>query len=425
MGHVSDIFRGGAKHVRLFMPVFFLAIVVLGLPGLALAEPAWKASLAVGQEYNDNTDEEPNGREDYITSLRPSVSYQREGSRLQVSSAYRGNYQYYARNTQDEDFNHDLAARALLDVWDSFFFLEATDTFRLVNRDRTKGDVYEDDATAGLVQQNTFTFSPYIAPRFGPRGLAKIGYAFTNIWTEDGEDAKDIHRAFLDGSYELTVRTDLLSGYAYTQELSDDDDVDRHVAYLGVSHDYAENGNLFLKFGPQYSRYRDQDASSTSLYWDAGLDHDFGAVSLKLSTGVSFEDDPETGQTYERRFGTVRVTKDWERTIASVFTTLEDYEDDGEAGPEDSVQSVRRTVLGFNLNHELSARLSASLGLIYDFENDSDADTKRWLANLGFNYALSEKQGLGLWYRFKDSASNDADEDYRVNRTGAQLTWTF
>jgi len=409
--------------VRLFAVGLMLAFFV-SVPIAAFAEePAWKASLSVGEEYNDNVDEEKNGRDDFITSVRPSLSYVREGERLLFESAYSGDYRFYAKGTEDQEFNHDLKVHALLDAWENFLFLDLTDTYRLVNEDRTKGDVTEDDSTQGLVQQNTFTFSPYITPRFGERGQAKIGYAYSNIWYEDSDnDGKNIHRGFVDADYELTDRASLLSGYSYTQELSEDETLHRHIGYLGGRYAYSEAGSLFLKAGPQHTRYQDRDTSSTSLYWDAGLDHDFGAVQLNLTSGISFEDDPDTGQTYERRYGTLRLSKAWERTTASVFTTLEDYEEN--SGVDNDGDSVRRTVLGLNISHEISARLTGTLGLSHDFE-DSDENTKRWNANLGLTYALSEKLSLGGWYRFKDSTSDDVDEEFRVNRVGVQLTYLF
>ena len=415
------------------LPLLVFAVLLalfLSAPLVALAEPEWKASLGVGQEYSDNTGEEKNGKDDFITSVRPSLAFAREGERLQFQSAYSGYYRFYAKGTEDQQFNHNMNANALLDSWDSFLFLDMTDTYRLVNEDRTEGDALEEDSTQGLVQQNTFTFSPYITPRFGERGQAKIGYAFSNIWyDEEDKDSKDIHRGFVDGDYELTETASLLTGYSYTQELSEDETLHRHIAYIGGRYAYSEAGSVFLKAGPQYTRYQERDTSATSLYWDAGLDHDFGAVQLNLSSGVSFEDDPDTGQTYERRHGTVRLTKVWERTTASVYTTLEDYEensgvDDVDSETGEDAQSIRRTVLGLNISHELTARLTGTLGLSDDFE-DSDENTKRWLASLGLNYALSEKLKLDAWYKFKDSTSDDEDEEYRVNRIGLQLTYLF
>ncbi len=400
----------------------------------AWADPAWKASITVSEEYSDNTGEDHDGEEDFVTSLRPSLSYTREGSRFQFQSAYTADYRYYARQTEDEELNHDLKAHALLEAWKDFFFLDATDTYSLVNEDRTRGEVREEDSTSDLVQQNVFTFSPYITPRIGDRTTAKLGYAYSNIWYDDDDyDSKNIHRGFVDGDYELSLRAGLLSGYSYTRELWEDETVDRHIAYIGGRYAYAENGDVYLKIGPQYTRYQDSGSSSTGLYWDAGLDHDFGAVQLALSTGVSFDDDPDTGETYERKYGTVRLTKVWPRTTASVFATLEDYEDgaDDEDGrdrryrrDETDEGSVRRTAFGLNISHELSARLTGTLGLSHDFD-DSEDDTKRWYASLGLNYSLSEGMKLGAWYRFKDSSSDDLDEDYRVNRIGIQLTYLF
>lgn len=416
--------------MNLMMRTLILTIVAIGFAGIAFAEPAWKASIGVAQEYTDNVEEEHDGEHDFITSLRPSLAYKREGARLTLDATYAGDYRYYARQTSDEEFNHNLNARALLDAWDSFLFLEATDTYRLVNEDVTEGNATENDSTSSLVQQNNFTFSPYITPRFGDRGKAKIGYAYSNIWYDDPDkDKKHIHKGFADADYELTDRAALLSGYSYTQELSEDDTLDRHIAYLGGRYAYSERGSVSLKAGPQYTRYRDDGTSSTSLFWDASLNHDFGLVQLALNSGISFDDDPDTGETYERKFATARLTRVWERTTASVYSTLEDYEES--AGGDGKVtkgngntESIRRTVLGLNLSHEFTARLTGTAGLSYDFE-DSDANTKRWIANLGLTYALTESLNLSGWYRFKDSASDDDEDDFMVNRVGMQLTYNF
>lgn len=164
------------------LPLLVFAVLLalfLSAPLVALAEPEWKASLGVGQEYSDNTGEEKNGKDDFITSVRPSLAFAREGERLQFQSAYSGDYRFYAKGTEDQEFNHNLNAHALLDAWDSFLFLDMTDTYRLVNEDRTEGDALRDNPSQGLsqdnpftqgdlrqdnskslVQQNTFTFSP-------------------------------------------------------------------------------------------------------------------------------------------------------------------------------------------------------------------------------------------------------------------------
>lgn len=396
--------------------------------GSALAEPAWKASIGLAQEHTDNVNEEHGGRSDHITSLRPALSYTREGSRLSLDASYAGDYRYYARQTRDEKFNHNLKARALLDAWNSFFFLEATDTYRLVNKDVTRGNsTLEDSSSADLVQQNIFTFSPFVTPRFGGRGQAKIGYAFSNIWYDDPDrEGKDIHRGFVDADYELTQRASLLSGYSYAREISEDDTLGRHIAYIGGRYAYSEHGAVFLKAGPQHTRRHDQGTSSTSLFWDAGLNHDFGILQLALATGVAFDDDPDTGETYERRYGTARLTRPWERTTVSVFTTVDEYEESVGRGRSivKGGDSIRRTALGLDLSHEFTARLTGTAGLSHDFE-DSDDNTRRWMARLGLTYLLSENMNLSAWYRFKDSRSDDLDEDFRVNRVGLQLTYVF
>lgn len=415
-------FRAGVL-ANLPVRALVLALFLASFAGSVCAEPAWRASIGVVQEYTDNVDEERDGKQDHITSLRPSLSYRRESSRLSLSADYSGDYRHYARGTNDEEFNHDLNARALLDAWESFLFMEATDTFRLVNEDVTEGNVSEGDATSELVQQNIFTFSPYIEPRFGERGKARIGYAFSNVWYEDEDKGgKDIHRGFVDTDYELTARSTLLAGFSSTREFSEDDTMDRHIVYVGGRYDYSEHGSAFLKIGPQYTRYRDMGESSISLFWDAGLEHDFGFVQLGVTSSISFQDDPETGDTYEFRYGTVRLDRSWERFSAGVSASLEDYEKTANGGS--GKDTVRRITLRTELSYEFSARLTGTAGLVHEFE-DSDGSPRLWRGSIGLDYALTESLNLSTWYRFKDSSSDDGDEDFRVNKVGLQLTYLF
>lgn len=400
------------------------AIFLMSAASPAWAEPAWKASLSVSEEYNDNTKEERHGKDDFVTTVRPALSYRYEGARALLETNYRGKWNHYAYGTREQQFYHDAMLHGLLDAWEGFFFLDVRDTYRMVNADRTRGEAVEEDSTVNQLQQNIFTFSPYITPRFGERGQAKVGYAFSNIsYDDDDRDSKNSHRGFVDAQYELSERTALLTGGSHTRDIWEDETLDRDIFYLGVRHAYAEKGVAYLKAGPQRVRYRDRGTTSTSLFWDAGLDHDFGAVLLHMNTGVSYEDDPDTGEAYERRFGTVRLTKSWPRTTASVFSTLEEYEDKSDVAKDGD--TVLRTALGLNLSHELSTRLTATLGLIHDFQDRPNDDTRRWYANVGLEYALSERLRLGCWYRFKDSSSGDEEESYRVNRVGVQLTMTF
>jgi predicted porin len=391
----------------------------------AWAGSDWRASISVSEEYNDNVEEERDGEEDFITTVTPALGYRYEDTRLQFDASYSVDWNTYAKGTRDQEFNHDANVYALLDAWESFLFLEVQDTYRLVNEDTTRGEVRDEDSTRDQVQQNMFTFSPFITPRLGDRTSAKVGYAYSNIWYDDEDnELKNIHRGFVDGDHELSDRTSLLAGYSYTMELSEDDTLDRHILYTGARHAYSEKGNLRIKIGPMYSRYRDRDTSSAGVFWDAGLNHDFGAVQLGVSTGITFDDDPDTGETYERKYGTVTLSKAWPRTTASVFSTFEDYEESADSDSDDT-ESGQRVAIGTSLSYELTPRLTASTGVVHDFELDTDDDTKRWYANVGLSYAVTERISLRAWYRFKDSDSDDPDEEFTVNRTGLQLAMTF
>ncbi len=427
--------KAGGNNAKRGMTVKFIAAMVccvLCVASLAWAEPEWRASLGVGEEYNDNIREERNGEGDFVTNVKPSVGYRHEGAQTLVEAGYTGTWKHYAANTMDQEFNHDARARALVDAWRNFLFFDVGDVYRMVNRDTTRGDVIEEDSTLDQVQQNTFSFSSYITPRFGDRGSMKTGYAYSNIWYEKDGEAKNIHRGFADLIYELSPRSALLSGYSYTYQISNSGDQNQHIAYLGASYQYAQNSRLFAKAGPQYTRYGESGTSSLSLYWDAGWTHDFGHVLLDVTTGVKSEDDPDSGDTYDKRFGTVRLSRPFERGVVSVFTTVEDYEQDGgsdttveDYGQEGGSDTARRLYAGVNVSHELTSRLSGALSVSRDLQDESSENTTRWYGSLAFKYALAEDLAAEAWYRYKDVSNSEGDDDYAVHRIGVQLTKQF
>jgi hypothetical protein len=413
--------EAGGNNAKRGMAVKVIAAMVccgLCVTSLAWAEPEWRASVGVSEEYNDNVNEERHGEGDFVTSLKPLMGYRREGARTLLEADYRGAWNHYAADTRDQEFNHDARAHALFEAWRNFFFFDLNDTYRMVNLDTTRGEVIEGDSTLGQTQQNTFSFSSYITPRFGDRGVMKIGHAYSNIWYESGGETKNVHRGFADLTYELSPRTVLLSGYSYSRQLAGSGDLGRHVAYLGASYQYAENSRLFAKAGPQHTRYDESGTSSLSLFWDAGWTHDFGHVVLDVTTGLKSEDDPDSGDTYDKRFGTVRLTKQFQRTVLGVFTTVEEYE-------QESSDSVRRTYAGVNLSRELNSRLNGVLTLARDLQSSDVEDRTRWYGSLVFKYILAEDLAAEAWYRYKDVSNSEDDDDYAVHRIGVQLTKQF
>lgn len=400
--------------------ILVVACCVLGGYSLVWAEPAWRASLGVSEEYNDNTREERHGEGDFVTSVKPSVGYRREGSRTLVEADYRGVWSHYAANTRDQEFNHDARGRVLVEAWEDFLFFDVSDTYRMVNRDTTRGEVIEEDSTINQVQQNVFSLSTYVTPRLGTRGAVKTGYAYSNVWYEDEGETKNIHTVFADLTYELTLRAMLLSGYSYTRQLADDGDLDRHVGYVGARYQYAPESSVFIKVGPRYTRYAERDSSSTTLFWDAGWTHDFGHVRLDVLSGVKVEDDPDSGDTYDKRFGTVRLTKEFQRTTLGLFATREEYEQEGDD------DTTRRTYAGVTASHELSARLTCLASIARDLQRETDEDRIRWYGSLILKYALAEDLAAEAWYRYKDASnSGDDDDEYSVHRIGVQLTKRF
>lgn len=400
---------------------YTVAIVMCGVlvASLAWAEPEWRASVGIGEEYNDNTNEKRHGKGDFVTTLEPAVGYRHEGVRTLLEGEYRGTWNHYADNTRDQEFNHDARAHALFEAWRNFLYFDLSDTYQLVNLDTTRGEVVEDDSSLDQVQRNTFSFSTFITPRLGERGQLKTGYAYNNIWYEKRGESKNIHAGFADLTYELSDRMELLSGYGYTLQLAGSGDLDRHVAYLGLGFQFAANSVVFVKAGPRFTHYHESGASSTKLFWDAGWTHDFGRLLLEARSGLDAEDDPDSGDTYDKRYGTIRLTKEFDRSSVGVFATLEDYDQ------EDS-DSIRRTYAGLTLGHDLTPRLKGVASIARDLRTEDSDDRVRWYGSVVFRYALAEDLAAEAWYRHKDVLnSEDDDDDYAVHRIGVRLTKQF
>ncbi|EPR37244.1 PEP-CTERM system associated protein [Desulfovibrio sp. X2] len=409
------------------MKKYLLTLMLLLICAPAFAETTYRASVSVGEEYNDNVNQSHNPTGDFVTVVKPSVGFRYQGPKLLFESDYSGTYNWYAKATRDTEAIHNFGGHGLLDVWNEFFYLDAADKYQNVYRDSTRGNVVEGDqsTTVNQVAQNTFTLSPYIQPRFGDRTTAMVGYRYTDIAYDSSSSVdKQSHTGFTDWTYEMSQLTSLLAGYSYTEEQAGSggsNGYQRQMGYVGAQYQYTEDGMIYAKVGPSSTHYDQTGETKTTPFWDAGITQGFGSVTVSLTSSLSYTDDPNSNDSYQHISNKLTISKEFERTTVSVFGGLDQYE----SGLNGS--TTNRSSVGASISHQLTQRLSANANILYELQDASASnDTNRWYGGAGLRYDMGEGYAAELWYRAKESFTNGSTGDnYTVNRFGLQLSKQF
>jgi hypothetical protein len=83
------------------------------------------------------------------------------------------------------------------------------------------------------------------------------------------------------------------------------------------------------------------------------------------------------------------------------------------------------SVAGLEAEHSLTQRWTITADGSWDLRQEPQADTVRWFAGGGLGYQIGEHLAARLWYRFKVSSSDRAEEEFEVERTGLELSASF
>lgn len=163
-------------------------IQALLLAGVALPAAAsdWKITprLSVGERYTDNVTLAPSGQEksDLITEIRPGVSIGKSGARLQVNVDYALQTLWYANDSERNNVNHQLGARAKAELVEDFFFFDARSTISQQYRSLLAPVGIDNiSATGNLTTVATYSLSPYIKHRFGSYASVEARYTFDEV----------------------------------------------------------------------------------------------------------------------------------------------------------------------------------------------------------------------------------------------------
>jgi hypothetical protein len=375
-------------------------------------------TLGLGEEYNTNVNETPHPLHDWVSVASASGGVTYEASRLFVTGAIDGSYNFYALGNRDPEFKGNGKAKATLTVLPETLFLEGEDSFQQVYKNLNQGQTNPTDSNSNQTNQNTVTGRIYVTPRLADRLMLKVGAEVNAIIYNSTELNKQIYVVFADAGYDLTTQLQLLLGAEGKRQEPWSGGYDRIIVSGGFKWDYATEGELTAKAGPRFTRYNVGDFV-VDPYWDAKLVHTFGKMKLTADSSSLYRENP--GTKFTTKTVTAGAAAEWQQDRLGIsasarysYLTGKDQSDS------------KQVSLGISASYDLLPRLVLKVGGYRESSLSSGDDLVRWYANGSLTYEMTDKFFLEGYYKWKLSGSNKGhNENYDVNIVGLRIRRTF
>ena len=358
---------------RLCAAASLLAVAASLLPGsLQAAEYRLDQSVGTQVSITDNIDLDPDGEKTagVVNTVSYGTEFSAEGRRLNLSLS--SDLAVESENAENLSLDQDVRAFGSMEVFEDFFFLEASassartviDSDSAVSGER--GADEDDTASVHILEA-----SPYIQQRFGrwADGEFRIRHTETRVTDEeDGDDTSDER----DMQQTLTVT----SG-SVLNRLELELELDRQKTILldrdGPGSDIEERlGSLTQRYaftrlftGIVRGGYVDVDDGGTrdldGPLWDVGFELTGTRGSLLLTYGRRYNDDRVEAQLDYALTPRLQVFGSLDRTLD---TSLGDIANDRRGDPLEPTIGLRPSELGQDLDEGAALVTRGEVGLI-------------------------------------------------------------
>jgi hypothetical protein len=385
-----------------------------------------KPKITVSEEYTDNVFDDRSNRTDYITRTQPGFLLKYSAPLWDWNLDYAYDYRYYARGSRTQDSTQDINGSGLIKIIDEKLFLEVSDVYRRVALNIAR-DTTNESLSVQQTDQNVGTVSPYLVLHPVVQLTLKTGYRYLNTWyNERSAVSKQDHVGFLNSSYELSPRLSLTGDYSFTRELPVRNVAfSRQEAYLGPRFEYADKSFVFAKGGVISTDY-DNGIYVSNPSWSAGLTHVQGTLTVNLSAGTSYSDDPLGGSILQTSY-VGSLTKTLPRGSLTLLGSYSKLATEV-SGVNDIRQDNNTWSGGFTSTYELMLDLRGTLSLNYQKYHDLlvGSRTNRYFVESGLNYDFGKDLSAGIYYKYSDYSSAELIADNkRINRLGLTVTKVF
>lgn len=416
--------------VSLYLTVLlaFFAMPISSLAGTS----EYSMTLGVGEEYNSNVNDKNNGQADLVSKATAVGAFKYQASRLAVDGKIDGSFNIYALGHRNDEFKGSGQLNSKLTVSEELFFVEANGSFQQVYSNLIRGETNPTDSTRSQVNQYTTIGKVYLTPHLADRLAVKIGYDFTAYIYGDpqgtgtsnsatGNDTgtnKVVHSVYATTVYELTPVFQVTLDANALKQYSQKGGLERAYVNGGFRWQFSEEGYVYAKAGPRYSKY-DNGASSLNPFVDAAISQKFGRFTTTASLSSMYTENPSA--TYSSLKNTAGMVLAWDAERLSLQARGSYSLTDGE-----DTQRSNQFSLGITAKYNLTSRLAISAGGAREATQTSNSFQVRWYANGGLTYDLGKDFSLEGYYRWKVAESTQGvNNNYTVNIVGLSLKKTF
>jgi len=406
----------------------FLAMPVSSLAGTS----EYSMTVGVGEEYNSNVNEKNNGQSDWISKATAVGAFKYGGARLAVDGKVDGSFNVYALGHRNDEFKGSGQLNSKLTVSEQLFFVEANASFQQVYQNLIQGETNPTDSTRNQVNQYTPTGRAYLTPHFSDRLVVRIGYEFTayiygdpqGVGTSNSPSGNDtgtnkvVHTLFATTAYELTPAFQVTLDANALKQFSPKGGLERAYVAGGGRWQFSEDGTIFAKAGPRYSKY-DNGASSLNPFVDAAITQKFGRFVTSATLSSMYTENPSA--TYSSLKNTVGASISWDAERLSLQARGSYSLTDGE-----DTQRSNQFSLGITAKYALTPRLAFSAGGTRETTQTSNSFQVRWYANGSLIYDLGKDFSMEGYYRWKISTQGVGSTNaYDVSIVGISLRKAF
>ncbi|WP_119166842.1 porin family protein [Algihabitans albus] len=341
----------------------------------------YRLEQSVGTEVSvtDNIDLDPDGEKTagVVNTLSYGTEFSAEGRRLNLSLL--SDLAVESENAENLSLDQDVRAFGSMEVFEDFFFLEASasstqtviDSGSAVSGERGADD--DDTASVHILEA-----SPYIQQRFGrwADGEFRVRHTETRVTGEEDEDDTSNER---DMQQTLTVTSgSVLNRLELELELDrqktillDRDgpgsDIEERLGSLTTNYAFTRFFTGIARFG-----YVDVDDGGTrdlsGELWDVGFELTGTRGSLLLTYGRRYNDDRIEAQLDYEITPRLRVFGSLDRTLD---TSLGSIANDRRGDPLEPTIGLSPSDLGEDLDEGASLVTSGELGLVGNYGRNS------------------------------------------------------
>jgi hypothetical protein len=382
---------------------------LLGVASSSWADVQIVPSVLLREAYNDNIFlRQTDKKDDYITTVAPSIRLEYEGKVTSLSLSSGLNYYYYAKQTEQDHLRYYGSLDSLTHLYKDIFFLKVDDEYSRVTIDQRK-PVAEGNVTVNLTDSNILHVNPYAVFPLSSTLKARMDYRYLNQWYSSTEGVK-YQDHVLSGSLikEWTDSINTFVNYTYDMRRSAGiEDYNRQSGNVGIK---IQKARLSLGGAIGYTSYDfEEGRKSNAVIWNASAEYRITELlSLRGAYSRDFTESVDEGS-LRRTEGQVSI--EYHGAYPIIVTAFDSRDVYLLINRQDDSTGVRA-----DCNIPITSTMTAKILARYTHFKflPEDERVNRYGAGLSLAYAL-RMTTVSVGYTYNRNISTVTSDDYTNN----------